>query len=249
VPIQDEAGRRRFATEAPAAGHRSPKSGSQEKRELVAARGSNVGKLAGAIAAQVRGHGVAVLSAVGPEACYNALKATIIAGSYLEDTHGGKLLAAEPSVRLMTGAFTDAHGVKQDVWATILHVQPVVAPLLPEAPEIFVATDTNVGLMAGLLTQILENAPTATVAGMGAQAISKALKAGLICQKYMAEKLEPKREAVACVPRLDTFREHNDEERVRMLLSIIRVRSAQEQKLPSATAVPSASEATGGPSS
>eukprot|EP00747_Dinoflagellata_sp_TGD_P181187 gnl/TRDRNA2_/TRDRNA2_34822_c0_seq1.p1 gnl/TRDRNA2_/TRDRNA2_34822_c0~~gnl/TRDRNA2_/TRDRNA2_34822_c0_seq1.p1 ORF type:complete len:275 (-),score=39.45 gnl/TRDRNA2_/TRDRNA2_34822_c0_seq1:46-783(-) len=181
---------------------------------LVATQKSNVGKLAGAIASQIRSENLTAISAMGPEASYAALKAVVIAASYIEDTHAGKTLAVVPVKETVVQADVESVALK-------LHLRPWPDIPVPEAPEILVSVDTNPGLMAGLMVKILEATEVATIGGMGAISMSKSLKATLLAQKYMQSSLG-KDQVLAVVPRLQKFEQHG-EDRVRMLLSCIRV--------------------------
>ena len=68
----------------------------EELLPLMALSTSNVGGLAGAIAAQVRQSGAAKVGTVGPHAWCNALKAMVIAAKYMEADMAGKSLAVVP---------------------------------------------------------------------------------------------------------------------------------------------------------
>merc|ERR1740129_2029971 len=62
-------------------------------RELVVSRRTDQGRLAGAVAAQVRSIGTASVVAMGPEAVFVALRAIITAGEFLRRERPGKELA------------------------------------------------------------------------------------------------------------------------------------------------------------
>merc|ERR1711920_1055925 len=109
-----------------------------------------------------------------------------------------------------------------EVAALLLHLRLVKEPIIVDQPEIFVAADTNVGLMAGLMTNILKEKADVTIGGMGANSVSNTLKATLIAQKYMKESLGDG-EVLALVPSFNQF-EENDEERMRMILSCVKTK-------------------------
>jgi len=186
---------------------------------LMASAKSNVGKLAGAIAAQIRTHGVAVVSAVGPQASYMVLKATIIADKYLQDTLSGKRLAVVPKKNDITGE--EAGGT--DTVGLHLHIRPLPEVEPAVQPDIFSSGNTNVGLMAGLMSNMLKKADVVTLGGMGANAVSSALKATIIAQGFMADTLG-ETSVLAIVPRMNEFDE-GGEKRSRMLLACTRTES------------------------
>lgn len=182
----------------------------------MATRASNIGKLAGAIAAQMREHKLATISAVGPEASYNAVKATVISTKYLAETLKGDRLAIIPEKMDIAN--------NEDGPATVgltLHVRQVPPVQCADEPEIFCAGNTNVGLMAGLMVNRFQNDSVVTVGGMGAKATSSALKATMIAQGYMQEALGDTH-ALGLLPSMNEFEEHN-EQRVRMLLGCTKV--------------------------
>lgn len=181
-------------------------------------RTSNVGKLAGAIAAQMREHGEAAISVVGPVASYMAVKSIVICNKYLADTLDGKDLGFYPEKLEITGE-SATEGVS--TVGMMLHIRPVAAVTFGDQPEIFAAGSTNVGLLAGLISNRFKSADVVTVGGMGANAVSSALKATMIAQRYMEESLG-KDEVLVLVPKFNEFEEH-DEQRMRMLLGCTRV--------------------------
>eukprot|EP00928_Gymnodinium_smaydae_P024497 TRINITY_DN19805_c0_g1_i2.p1 TRINITY_DN19805_c0_g1~~TRINITY_DN19805_c0_g1_i2.p1 ORF type:complete len:287 (-),score=68.29 TRINITY_DN19805_c0_g1_i2:24-842(-) len=196
-----------------------------QRKPLVATRTSNVGKLAGALAAQLReprggtgtGAGHPAISAVGPTAAYMALKAVIIAEGYVQDLFAGQCLAVVPSKQaaVKTAHMPDANGI-------LLTVRLVPQrPNLPEEPELYSAQDTNVGQMAGIMAGVLGKQEMVTVGSMGDKAVSNSLKATIITQKYVAESLGD-RGCLALIPRFSSFEERG-EERMRMLLSCLRL--------------------------
>uniref|UniRef100_A0A7S2AH25 Uncharacterized protein n=1 Tax=Alexandrium andersonii TaxID=327968 RepID=A0A7S2AH25_9DINO len=84
------------------------------------------------------------------------------------------------------------------------------------APEIFIASGTNVGQAAGLIARLLESNGLVTIGGMGPIATSNALKALIIARSYLTESSEG-RPLVAFVSS-EKFRE-KDEDRTRMVMS------------------------------
>lgn len=87
----------------------------------------------------------------------------------------------------------------------------------------YVARNTNVGLLAGLVAKGLEERGQATVGGMGAVAISNAYKALLITKVYLKEELEQRDEIIVATPWTETFTLANQEERVRIVLGCHRI--------------------------
>lgn len=183
-----------------------------DKPPLVASRASNVGKLAGAIVHRVRTDSMPSISVIGPDAAYMALKSVIIASSYIKDTHAGKAFAVVTERRevMDPNALDLKHGL-------LLHVRlvPDRVPTLP--PNLLVAGDANPGLVAGLMANILRESASVTLACMGASATSKALKATMIAQRYVAEMLSEGTGALALLPTYDSIVEKG-EERHRILL-------------------------------
>jgi len=166
---------------------------------------SNVGGLAGAIAAQVRQSGAAKVGTVGPHAWCNALKAVVIAAKYMEADMSGKSLAVVPVKHEIAGE--EAHKLTETV-GLFLHVRPLPeVPKPPAQPEIFSAGSTYVGLMAGLMAKVLRTAEVVTVGGMGATAVSSALEATIIAQGYMAVSLGGANQLVV-VPSINEFQEN-----------------------------------------
>lgn len=185
-------------------------------KPLMATRTSNIGKLAGAIAAQIRQQGASTLTMVGPQASYNAVKAAVLATGYLEDTLDGQSLALIPAKFDIDSAESQATvGLQLDV--------RTVAGIVPGTqPEIFSAGSTNVGLMAGLMVnRFKEGATVVTVGGMGAHAVSSALKATMIAQRYMKDDLGEDY-TLALVPKYNEFEEQS-ETKVRLLLACSKI--------------------------
>mmetsp|Transcript_96028 Transcript_96028/g.268227 ORF Transcript_96028/g.268227 Transcript_96028/m.268227 type:complete len:186 (+) Transcript_96028:3-560(+) len=179
---------------------------------------SNVGMLAGAMAGQLRSGDAAAVSAIGPAACYATVKAAMIAERYLAEHLEGRSLGILPSRREFAGrdGGRDTNGME-------LLVRTLELPAeLPAEPQVLAAANTNVGLMAGLMANILKGGDMVTVGAMGPDAVSKALKATILTQKYMADSLDSGGLALALVPRLNSF-EQSGEERTRVLLGCVRV--------------------------
>merc|ERR1712194_536555 len=153
-------------------------------------------------------------SVIGPVAAYAALKAVVIASKYLQDLNPGRSLAVIPEKHEISS------DDRADTMGMLLHCRIVAEPGVVEQPEIFVAADTNTGLMAGLMTNILKEKDHVTIGGMGANSVSNSLKATLIAHKYMQESMGDN-EVLALVPSFNQF-EENDEERMRMILSCCR---------------------------
>merc|ERR1711879_394861 len=104
----------------------------------------------------------------------------------------------------------------------LLRVLRVGEPtVLPDEPELFAASNTNVGLLAGLMASRVnrDGVKSVTVGCMGDKAASNLLKATIITTKYMEESLG-KDQQLAIVPRFNKFME-NDEERMRLLLTCL----------------------------
>merc|ERR1712032_42399 len=94
--------------------------------------------------------------------------------------------------------------------------------------DIFVARDTNVGLMAGLLQKVITEKGVAMVGGMGAQATNNVMKALLITCEYMRDALDEHAETIVGVPQNETFMSR-DEERVRVVFACFKTSNFREE--------------------
>merc|ERR1712232_1182223 len=104
----------------------------------------------------------------------------------------------------------------------LLHVVVVAEVKTPEKPELFVAGDSNVGRMAGVIAERMREDGAVVIMGcMGAEAINSALKATVIAHKFLAEALR-EHETVGLVPTTDKF-EESGKERWRTMMSCVRV--------------------------
>ncbi|CAK0830662.1 unnamed protein product [Prorocentrum cordatum] len=109
----------------------------------------------------------------------------MIAERYLAEHLEGRSLGILPSRREFAGrdGGRDTNGME-------LLVRTLELPAeLPAEPQVLAAANTNVGLMAGLMANIGER-NVVTVGAMGPDAVSKALKATILTQKYMADSLD-----------------------------------------------------------
>eukprot|EP00929_Paragymnodinium_shiwhaense_P021505 TRINITY_DN1400_c3_g1_i1.p1 TRINITY_DN1400_c3_g1~~TRINITY_DN1400_c3_g1_i1.p1 ORF type:complete len:262 (-),score=51.41 TRINITY_DN1400_c3_g1_i1:230-1015(-) len=195
-------------------------------KPLVATRTSNVGKLAGAVAQRIRNGGQPLqISAVGPDANYMALKAMIIANTYIQENRPGKNFAVVP-IKQDPGAVKVPGDFATPTVGILLDLCEVPEVEVPNNPQLNSAHNSNTGLLAGLMAGILNKEDTVTVAAMGAQACSNVLKATMICQGYLAESLGSNGR-LALVPRINKFEEHG-EERSRVFLTCLRTTSSPE---------------------
>lgn len=185
---------------------------------LVCSKAVNAGKLAGAVAARIREHGQCTISVIGPGPAYNALKAVIIATEYLKESHPNQRLAVTPTKEFKESQLSTT-GRPAETAFLQLRVRPLPTPPAVDAPEIFVASGTNPGEMAGLIRQVIEVRSAATIGGMGPEAMSKALKGIMIAQTYLSESLDGG--VLAASIWTEKFQE-NDEERVRMMMCCVR---------------------------
>jgi len=198
----------------------APQGGSQP---LVVSRTSNVGKLAGAIIGRIRSNDTKTMSVIGPTAAHMALKAVVIAAGYLNADGGAKRrsLAIVPERQELPG-----RDGREATFGMLIKIHIVSEPKLEDMPEVYVSQNTNVGQMAGVMMSKLRTGDMVTLAGMGAPAMGNALKATMIAQSYLdndsPNDSEVRPGTLALVPRSDTFKE-DDQERVRMLLSCMRL--------------------------
>lgn len=183
---------------------------------LLCAHNSNVGKLAGAIAAHVRlEEHSCTIDAIGPECCYHTLKAVILAAEYLEKTRSGQTLCFTPEKDpewmpslysgLAGGGLRAPPGTEKVL--TRLHVRP--CPAMEESSQehdILVAGDTNTGTMAVLLVKALEDQGQATMAAVGPGSASVAIEAMLIAQVYMQNSPSCKGQVITGLVRKAVFR-------------------------------------------
>merc|ERR1719419_2051661 len=174
------------------------------------------------------------MDAVGPEAQHKAVKALIMASRYLQDGHRGQRMAfrAEKVDLPERGPGEPATSMLR------LH-----ACMLPEltaraTPNVFVSRDTNPGLAAKELADVLKRECVGCMGGMGAFAMSRALKAMVIAGIFMRRSLRG-REVAAAMPQLQHLQVH-DEERVRFVLTC-----AVQQWPPEAPNAAGEREATG----
>ncbi|CAK0886120.1 unnamed protein product [Prorocentrum cordatum] len=101
-----------------------------------------------------------------------------------EETHTGQHLAFTPEKFVVpergapSGRTTETSVLK-------LHVRPLPGATDTSAPELFAASDTNPGLLAGSLAKRIETDGSTVVSGMGSHAVSKVLKALLVAETYL----------------------------------------------------------------
>eukprot|EP00928_Gymnodinium_smaydae_P092136 TRINITY_DN75941_c0_g1_i1.p1 TRINITY_DN75941_c0_g1~~TRINITY_DN75941_c0_g1_i1.p1 ORF type:complete len:286 (+),score=64.21 TRINITY_DN75941_c0_g1_i1:80-859(+) len=217
------------AASAPAAAAAAPKKGTP----LLSSAKVNVGKLAGAVSERVRTEGQCYIQAVGPDPCHNALKAVIIAGTYLESAAAGAdvELAVTPEKSFLEGRVAPSGRTTDTAFLNLLVRQLPAAPAASaagdaasaagasEAPkDVVVGSDTNVGKAAGLVATRMQENGAVTIGCMGAASSAKALKAVIVAQKYLADYLGEDNVLAASV-RTEKFRTQGGEDMKRLVLS------------------------------
>eukprot|EP00927_Polykrikos_kofoidii_P033966 TRINITY_DN28802_c0_g1_i1.p1 TRINITY_DN28802_c0_g1~~TRINITY_DN28802_c0_g1_i1.p1 ORF type:complete len:226 (-),score=28.05 TRINITY_DN28802_c0_g1_i1:34-711(-) len=206
-------------------------------KPLVAASEINVGRLAGAIKARIRNESVCKLEAIGPMATHKALKSVVMANDYLRDNPKelGQCLALAPVKAPMPAQDGNPESFKVSLTTWLMSELDQEEDVMP---DFFVPKDANPGIVAGDMTKLFGKRGrygVVTMSAMGALATSKALKAVIIARIYMAPNpaetnVAPSNrvsleddETLAVVVRTDKVRVGGGEERVRMLLSCLRV--------------------------
>mmetsp|Transcript_82263 Transcript_82263/g.129523 ORF Transcript_82263/g.129523 Transcript_82263/m.129523 type:complete len:251 (+) Transcript_82263:64-816(+) len=204
----------------------------QNANPLVSTTTSNVGRFAGAIAGRIRERSSCHVDAIGPAALYNAVKSIVIAGTYLNESHAGQCLAAFPEKINVADNHTEDNRVSKAWRVKVALIKSTVEEL--SDPALYVARDTNTGLLAGLVAKGLKERGQTDLGAMGAPAISNAFKALLITRTYMKEDLDLQKETIVATARSNAFKISSGEERSRIILSCIRVpTSTLEDKAPS----------------
>eukprot|EP00929_Paragymnodinium_shiwhaense_P106017 TRINITY_DN71106_c1_g1_i4.p1 TRINITY_DN71106_c1_g1~~TRINITY_DN71106_c1_g1_i4.p1 ORF type:complete len:276 (+),score=81.54 TRINITY_DN71106_c1_g1_i4:215-1042(+) len=158
---------------------RAPPGGKAESGMLIASSETTHSKLAGAIAARIRYSGKADVTALGPQACYNALRAVAVAGEFLRDDIGEKELLCRAD-RLERPA--------DKVYETTLHVTCAARPAVVEEVPIYIAQETNIGKVASFVARTLQEQQDKQVPAlraMGADAASQAIKAAMIADTFL----------------------------------------------------------------
>jgi len=154
--------------------------------DLQVASGTAQGRLAGAVAARLRAETPAVLSAMGPQAAYTAIRAIAIAGDYLRRERPRQELAVTVE---RTSSGKDAEGLEMFRLRLNVRLEPKEEKEAEER-EVRVAQGTNIGHVASFLARALgESRGVPAIRGMGAAATSQALKAAAIAQGYVQRDL------------------------------------------------------------
>mmetsp|Transcript_67653 Transcript_67653/g.174303 ORF Transcript_67653/g.174303 Transcript_67653/m.174303 type:complete len:227 (-) Transcript_67653:105-785(-) len=180
---------------------------------LLCAATTNVGKLAGALAARMQDNGHAVIEAAGPAAMSQGVKAIIMAKGFVQERgdRPGETLAVVPEKRRNEEGRTFA---LQVYWA------PAVDKSKGEMLKC--GSDTNVGRLAHAIRAVLEQAPQAQIGCMGSGALNSALKAIMLARTTMVKRgALGKSDMLALVPRMEKFTDQ-DMEKHRVILTCIK---------------------------
>lgn len=150
-----------------------------EPEHLTVAAKTNTGKLAGAIAEQVRKKQSSSIIGAGPDACHNALKAMTIATNYLQDAFPGQVLGTLPKkqVRLEPGG--------REMHYLVLNVQLFPGMECPDQANIHLTKDANVGVLAAELVAELKRRDVVMVAGLGPYCALNMVKATIVAVSYL----------------------------------------------------------------
>lgn len=153
-----------------------------EKQRLVAAKGTEPGRLAGAIASQIRGLGAASVVAMGPAAAYVALKSAIIAGEFLKGEKPGQEVAFALKREDVSG---DSDDIELQFCIALL---PSPSEVPSGDKKILVSKTTNVGKLGSYMAKVYEEeAFVPPLHGRGEVAVSQALKATMIANTYVTQ--------------------------------------------------------------
>lgn len=192
TPAHAQAARRLAAAAAPAdARRRPPQRGPQAPaagagEALVVARGTEPGRLAGAVAARLRADAPAHVSAMGPSAAYVALRAIARAGEYLHRERPRHELAVTVQ---RSSAGKDSEGLEMFGMRLVVRLE-AKADVEAKEREVRVAQATNIGHVASFLARALaESKGLPALRGMGPAAACQALKAAAIAQGYVQREL------------------------------------------------------------
>eukprot|EP00927_Polykrikos_kofoidii_P079476 TRINITY_DN76260_c0_g1_i1.p1 TRINITY_DN76260_c0_g1~~TRINITY_DN76260_c0_g1_i1.p1 ORF type:complete len:317 (-),score=48.26 TRINITY_DN76260_c0_g1_i1:67-1017(-) len=206
---------------------------------LVAKKGVNLGKLAGAIASRVRDLGEVAVDAVGPDAVYAGVKAAIIADGYLKEVRAaGERLVILPGRRVEAGKETryadDAKLVAVTLRLRHMRVPPgdelahgAPETDMPAASDLAASGSSNTGLLAGRISALLRRQESVVVTGMGPAAAAAALKALITSRSNLADVLG-EHESLAGVPSFDKITVASGEERIRLVLRCVRATPRRE---------------------
>mmetsp|Transcript_57173 Transcript_57173/g.127544 ORF Transcript_57173/g.127544 Transcript_57173/m.127544 type:complete len:229 (-) Transcript_57173:35-721(-) len=185
---------------------------------LQCSKSTNVGKLAGAISARVRAGGGCLVDGVGPAATYAAMKSINVAGDYIKQEMPGKVLAMHAQLAELPPR-TAPSGRETATMMLRLQVAAVMPPQFedPDPEPVYMSADTNPGVAAGLMSRIVESKGVLPVACMGAEPMSKAIKAIMITESYLQKNKTLNMNVLAFTVQKDWFKE-NQEDRSRFLL-------------------------------
>mmetsp|Transcript_20311 Transcript_20311/g.45542 ORF Transcript_20311/g.45542 Transcript_20311/m.45542 type:complete len:240 (-) Transcript_20311:6-725(-) len=173
--------------------------GQRVRKNLSVEKNCNVGKLAGKVAHQIRADRTTTVSTGGPDKINLALKAVMLAQGFLQDSHEGQVLACsakkvnidDPRVPRERKFHADGQ------YVTVLTVWPIAKPPVPPVKAYIATADTNTGIFAGHMKAEMEKHGSVRVQAMGAKAVTKAIKAGIILEVYLSECLSASAEAIA----------------------------------------------------
>eukprot|EP00933_Yihiella_yeosuensis_P049756 TRINITY_DN4704_c0_g1_i1.p1 TRINITY_DN4704_c0_g1~~TRINITY_DN4704_c0_g1_i1.p1 ORF type:complete len:263 (+),score=31.02 TRINITY_DN4704_c0_g1_i1:62-790(+) len=193
---------------------------SSTQRPLLGTSQVNVGRLAGAMTGRIRSGDPCIVDAIGPEACNKVVRSFMLASEYIQDTHKGKQLAFELQRVIAPARGSNPETVKLRFHSTLVDQFP-----LPDRPDLVTARDTNPGVLAGELQNLLlqrGDSGIVVIGGLGARAISMCLKTMQMAHKYMQKHLKQDEALLAVCSSQQIPVKDSEETRWRFVLSCAR---------------------------
>ncbi|CAE8584972.1 unnamed protein product [Polarella glacialis] len=171
------------------------------------------------------------VDAIGPEACYKAVKSIMLASDYIQDSHPDMQIAFE-----LQRVKAPARGSNPETVKVRFHTALVQKLPVPDRPDVVAAKDTNPGLAAAELTRLLmQKGQTgiAVVGGMGPYAMHMSLKTVQMASRYMQKHMKENETllAVACSQAVPA-KDGDGGEKMRYVLSRMRGPAANPDPRP-----------------
>ncbi|CAJ1450367.1 unnamed protein product [Effrenium voratum] len=152
-----------------------------ELRMLKVGAETSVGRLAGAVAGEMLKDQQVAMDACGPKAQLTALKAVTQASTYLNLERPGMQVAVEPWPERIAG-----HDQQPETSAIRLHLT-LVPEFLPKEADVRMARETNPGEAAKEVAKFIRAKGAVTLAGMGQEPMSRALKAMMMARAMLGD--------------------------------------------------------------
>eukprot|EP00440_Ansanella_granifera_P076692 gb/GFBE01083218.1/.p1 GENE.gb/GFBE01083218.1/~~gb/GFBE01083218.1/.p1 ORF type:complete len:227 (+),score=41.08 gb/GFBE01083218.1/:1-681(+) len=186
---------------------------------LVSTSKVNAGNLAGALAGRIRKGHACMVDAIGPEACYKAVKSIMLASDYIQDSNPGMQVAFELQRVKAPAADGKPETVKMRFHTCLMKQLPA-----PERLDVVSSKDTNPGIAAAELSQLLlQRGQTgiAVIGGMGPHAMNMSLKSVQMAHRYMSKHLS-EQEALLAGAASQAVPAQEGETKQRWVLSCVR---------------------------